>query len=204
MKLDMEYIPKDWTGNKKSAFVQLGASNHSIEERQVNDYYATDPNTLRIFLKKLNEDNIILHHDIWECACGEGHLSKVLIDNNYNVKSTDLIYRGFGEGNVDFLKVKDINIKKDILTNPPYKYALNFVEKALNIIDNNYYVIMLLKIQFLEGKSRLKLFRQHNLKYVYVNSTRQNCVKNGLFKKYKSSAMCFAGLYGKKVLMVNQ
>ena len=69
---------KDWIGNKISTYAQLGASNHSDHKREVNDYYATDPQSLRIFLEALNHDDIKLHHKIWECACGEGHLSKVL------------------------------------------------------------------------------------------------------------------------------
>lgn len=44
---------KDWIGNKKSTFVMLGSSNHSEKERENNDYYATDPNALRIFFKKV-------------------------------------------------------------------------------------------------------------------------------------------------------
>ena len=71
---------KDWTGNKATTFVQLGASNHSEGDRQSEDFYATDPNTLKIFLDKLKEDGIELHNLIWECACGQGHLSKVLIE----------------------------------------------------------------------------------------------------------------------------
>lgn len=35
-------MAKDWTGNKKSTFVTLGASNHTDKERQKEDYYATD------------------------------------------------------------------------------------------------------------------------------------------------------------------
>ena len=69
---------KDWIGNGKTTFVQLRASNHSEKEREENDYYATDPKALEIFLDKIKEDKIELHKDIWECACGEGHLSKVL------------------------------------------------------------------------------------------------------------------------------
>lgn len=34
---------KDWTGNGKSIFTTLGASNHTGKERETNDYYATDP-----------------------------------------------------------------------------------------------------------------------------------------------------------------
>ena len=43
---------KDWIGNKKSTFVQLGASNHSEKEREKRDFYATDPKALEIFLDK--------------------------------------------------------------------------------------------------------------------------------------------------------
>lgn len=181
---------KDWTGNSKTTFVQLGASSHSDRERETNDFYATDPNSLELFLKQLNKDNIKLHNDIWECACGMGHLSKVLEKNGYNVKSTDLINRGYGIADVDFLKSSN-KWYGDILTNPPYKYAKEFVEKALNIIGGGYYTIMFLKIQFLEGKSRKKLFEKHPPKYVYVNSSRQTCYINGDMSKKMSSASCY-------------
>ena len=69
---------KDWTGNRKTTFVQLGASNHSNHDREENDFYATDPKSLEIFLEALDRDNFKLHNRIWECACGQGHLSEVL------------------------------------------------------------------------------------------------------------------------------
>lgn len=34
---------KDWTGNRKSTFVTLGASNHTDKVREKDDFYATDP-----------------------------------------------------------------------------------------------------------------------------------------------------------------
>lgn len=83
----------DWTGNKNTVYVTLGASNHSETEREVNDFYATDPLAIDQLLSKETPC-----HDIWECACGKGHLSKRLEEFGFNVKSTDLIYRGFGEG----------------------------------------------------------------------------------------------------------
>ena len=181
---------KDWIGNKKSTFVQLGASNHSNKEREQNDFYATDPHALEIFLDKLDEDKIYLHKNIWECACGKGHLSKVLEEKGYNVHSTDIVDRGYGIGNVDFLK-QDTSFEGDILTNPPYKYAKEFVEKALEIQANGYYTIMLLKIQFLEGQARKKLFERYPPKYVYVNSKRQTCYINGNMSKKMSSAACY-------------
>ena len=39
-------MPKDWTGNNKSAFKQLGASTHCDEKREEHDFYATDPSAI--------------------------------------------------------------------------------------------------------------------------------------------------------------
>lgn len=182
---------KDWTGNKKSTFVQLGASNHTEKEREENDFYATDPKALEIFLDKLNEDGIFLHKNIWECACGKGHLSEVLKNKGYDVLSTDLIDRGYGIGNKNFLETSNIDIKADILTNPPYKYAKEFTEKALDIQAKGYYTIMFLKIQFLEGQARQEMFKKYPPKYIYVNSKRQLCAMNGEFEKYNATAICY-------------
>ena len=63
---------KDWTGNKATTFSTLGASNHSKTERAENDFYATDPHSLKIFLDTLDRDGIKLHDNIWEPACGQG------------------------------------------------------------------------------------------------------------------------------------
>ena len=184
-------MDKDWIGNKKSTFVMLGSSNHTEKEREKNDYYATDPKALEIFLDKLKEDKIKLHNNIWECACGEGHLSKVLENKGYKVWSTDLIYRGYGTGNTDFLKSVPNSWYGDILTNPPYKYAKEFVEKGIEVIRDGCYIVMFLKIQFLEGQARKKCFFKNPPKYVYVNSSRQICYINGDMSKKMSSASCY-------------
>ena len=182
---------KDWTGNKKTTFITLGASNHSEKPKEINDFYATDPNALEIFLDRLKEDGVKLHNYIWECACGEGHLSKVLENRGYKVWSTDLVDRGYGKGNTDFLKSLKDEWVGDILTNPPYKYAKQFVEKALEITRSGCYTIMFLKIQFLEGQARKELFKKYPPKYVYINSARQMCAMNGEFEKYNATAICY-------------
>lgn len=181
---------KDWTGNSKTTFVQLGASSHSNHDREANDYYATDPNSLVLFLNKIKKDGLILDKNIWECACGEGHLSNVLKGEGFNVLSTDLVDRSYGDGIVDFLKYDGI-YNGDILTNPPYKYAKEFVEKAISLIPIGNHVIMFLKIQFLESKNRYELFKKYPPKYVYVHSDRQTCYINGDMSEKKSSASCY-------------
>ena len=105
---------KDWTGNGKSIFTTLGASNHTEKEREINDYYATDP----IAVDALLQGGAELNHKIWECSAGQGHLSERLIELAYEVHSTDLIDRGYGEGGIDFLQTTEM-WDGDILTNPP-------------------------------------------------------------------------------------
>ena len=42
----------DWIGNSTSVFSTLAASNHSDEERVINDYYATPPQAVEELLKR--------------------------------------------------------------------------------------------------------------------------------------------------------
>ena len=126
---------------------------------------------------------------IWECACGNGNLSKRLERFGYNVTSTDLVYRGFGRGNIDFLKCHK-KFDGDIITNPPYKYATEFVLKALKL--SNRKVAMFLKIQFLETQKRwLQLFKLYPPSTIYVFVKRINCYRND-DRSIKSSAVCYA------------
>lgn len=176
---------KDWSGNDKSIYVTLGASNHVEEERQEDDFYATDPKAARLLLGLEDFD-----HNIWECACGEGHLAEAFKERGHNVFATDLIDRGYGMGGFDFLKC-NVHWDGDIITNPPYKYAQEFVEHAMELVPDGAKVAMFLKLQFLEGKARKELFRKYPPKTVYVSSSRLICAKNGDFDKVTSSAVAY-------------
>ena len=169
---------KDWTGNQKSIFVCNGASNHTDEERQTHDYYATEPRALELLLELETFSPVI-----WECACGEGHLSNVLLDRGYRVISSDLIDRGYGRGGIDFLNCSR-SFDGDIITNPPYKYAKEFVEHALELVTEGHKVVMFLKLTFMESKARRELFEKYPPKTIYVSSSRLQCAKNGDFEKY--------------------
>jgi hypothetical protein len=172
----------------------LGASNHSSYDRELNDYYATEPKAVRLLLSLETFDG-----DIWECACGEGHLSKEVESLGYKVLSSDLIDRGFGKqfnfviGDVNkFLDENGMTKKINIITNPPYKIAQEFIERALNIIDDGYKIALFLPIRYLESKSRRALFTKYPIKTVYVSSSRIICAINGDFKSVTSSAVTYA------------
>lgn len=181
-------MSKDWTGNSTSTFSVLAASNHSAGERQQHDYYATEPKAMELLLAEE-----VFAPVIWECACGEGHLSKVLAAHGYEVISTDLIYRGFGDPEpLDFLKETLEDFEGDIITNPPYKYAVEFVQQALNSVRPGGKVAMFLKLQFLEGQSRKEFFLHNPPKTVYVSASRLVCALNVEFKDNLPRAVAYA------------
>lgn len=168
---------KDWTGTEQ--FI-LSGNNRKIDAHP-EDYYATDPKAVEILLK-----NESFHPYIWEPACGGGHVSEVLLRHGYRVKNSDIIDRGYPNTEIiNFLSVTKDQIagdhSRDIITNPPYKYAKEFVEKALEISMDSTKVAMFLKLTFLEGQARRELFKRYPPKKIYVFSGRVECAKNGEF-----------------------
>jgi hypothetical protein len=181
-------MKKDWTGNKATVFAQIGTvykTKRTNPDRGL-DYYATPQKALEDLLQREQFQNV------WECADGEGHLCGVLKKYGLLARHSDLVDRGCGSI-IDFLKYQG-EWEGDIITNPPYRYAMQFVLKALEIIPDGRKVAMLLKIQFLEGKQRRKLlFNENPPARIYVWSDRISCALNGKFDKIKhGSPMMFA------------
>lgn len=170
---------KDWIGNGNSIFVCNGASNHSDSERQSDDYYATEPKAV---------DKLCFYESftptVWECACGGGHLVQALRDKGYKVLASDIVDRGCPDSYIsDFFGAEHSTC--DIITNPPYKCAKEFVEHAIDIVPEGRKVAMFLKLTFLESKARKELFKKYPPKKIWVFSERIQCAKNGDFETYK-------------------
>jgi len=157
---------------KNSALAYVG--HNKSGDRVKDDFYATPTNATVELLKRQK-----FKGKIWECACGDGAMSKVLEKHNYEVYSTDLIDRGYGETGIDFLFE---NRKFDnIVTNPPFNLATEFTLKALELSQNK--VVMLSKISYLEGIHRKKvLFDNRKLEKVLVFSRRVAFKKQGSSK----------------------
>lgn len=92
---------------------------------------------------------------------------------------------------MDFLSSNE-KFDGDIITNPPYKYASQFVERAIESIPEGNKVAMLLRVLFLEGKARRLLFEKYPPKVVYIASGRIGCALGGDFEKAKGSAQAYA------------
>ena len=113
--------------------------------RHENDFYPTPPLATRALAAVE-----AFRGDIWEPACGNGAISDVLSEKNA-VISTDLHDYGFGASNTDFLAADHL-LAPNIVTNPPYKHAQVFVQKAIDLGADKH--CWLLRLSFLESKRR--------------------------------------------------
>ena len=95
-------------------------------------------------------ENESFEGQIWEPACGDGSMARVLASKGNQVIATDLYDRGYGESGIDFLRAYQ---KVDnIVTNPPYNAAEGFVSAGLRNAKSKF--ALLLRLAFLEGGNR--------------------------------------------------
>lgn len=107
--------------------------------------------------------------EIWECACGDGAMSRVLETKGNLVRSSDLFDRGYGESGIDFNLAT--TPADNIVTNPPYNSAEEFVRSGVKLARKKF--AMLLRLAFLEGANRQRtIFTESAPSRVWVFSER--------------------------------
>ena len=160
----------------------MGSSAQAIGERQGEDYYETEPAAIDELLKKES-----FNHFIWEPACGKRSLSRRLEEHGYEVRDSDIVVRPCDKSmeKLDFMECLD-SWDGDIITNPPFKIATDFILHALGLVKDGAKVAMFLRLQFLEGRNKYRrLYERFPPKAIYICSKPLNCAKNGDFEKYK-------------------
>lgn len=153
---------------------------HSNEARHKDDFYATSYETTE-YLLQFEE----FHQRIIEPACGEGHISKVLIQAGYDVQSFDLVDRGYGLCGLDFLKDEMFDKFKsqaDFIINPPYSLAMEFISRALELTHRK--VAILLPTDYLN-----RLNWCPHLKTVLCFARHTDIAKNADFELYHGKNM---------------
>ena len=188
------------------------------KERDALDYYATPSEEVENILYQLHID--FNNVSILEPCVGGGHMLKAILDYCTDLSSwgsipkeiiaTDIKDRGAKE----FCDYKEKQLKFEygldffaddypynsvdyIIMNPPYSTIEPFTIRALEIAEKG--VLMLARLQFLEGKGRYENILSENPPtdvYVYVD--RIKCYKNGDFSQTESSAQAYAWFFWNK------
>lgn len=136
-------------------------------KRNKNDYYQTPYSMTKQLLEVENFEGKIL-----EPSCGAGAIVKVLRDHKKSVDYCDLnndfsltgIFKDFK----DFIN-DDFDRYDNIITNPPFSLAKEFILKAKQIANNK--IAMLLPLNYLHGVARYnEIYKDTTfpLKAVYV------------------------------------
>ncbi len=129
-------------------------------ERERDDYYPTPARPICALL-----DVEEFPGGVWEPACGNGAMSRVLIQyGRLSTVSTDLIYRGYGRGGVDFLKARSLR-RPNVATNPPFKHWQEFAAHALELGARK--VALLGRLMLLGGWERSQFFLRTRLTRVW-------------------------------------
>jgi hypothetical protein len=195
-------VPDGWVFRLLEGHHGANGYGFIMKNREKDDFYPTPDYATHTLMKHwgsevFSSDIHCYSKDVWEPACGDGAISKLLKkDYGLRVASTDLVNRGFGKSGVDFL-METKTPAPWIITNPPYKLANQFVIKCLNLFEEDREFsgfAMLLRLAFLEGQGRHKaIFEKKPPSDVLVFSKRLTMIRGDHDEAwYGSGKMAFA------------
>ena len=180
------YLTSGQDTNKPPRNARLTGGSRAYE-REKDDFYPTPPEILEPLLRVES-----LPRTVWEPACGDGAITRVLTAHGHEVTSTDLVDRGFGEGRRDFLLERE-PLGGALVTNPPFRLWYEFADHATRGLKHRPFKVVLLgRLQLLEGKRVSRLFRDTGLSRVWVSAGRVNMRPSGAEDRGHKSMIAFA------------
>ena len=142
-------------------------------ERRANDFYPSPREPAQALIPKLTG----WPRAIWEPACGDGGIAKPFEEAGFQVTGTDLVYRGYGWGGVDFLSTAT-RATDALVTNPPYgKLVTRFIEHALDLEVPH--IAMLLNVNLWHAERRTKLWNRRTPEAIYALTWRPDWTGSG-------------------------
>lgn len=151
--------------------------------RPRSDFYPTPPSATRALLRVES-----FKGPVWEPACGDGAIARVMDEAGLDVVASDLNDNGYGRPGIDFLMAYKL-LGREIVTNPPYSLANEFVRHALSLGADK--VGMLMRLAFLEGIRRSDIIDNAGLARVHVFRERLTMAPKGVAVK-GNGAVAFA------------
>lgn len=156
----------------------------NAQERHISDYYITPIDVIQYFIENfISIEGNIFDRVLDPCAGGDSlnpmsyptALSNLGIKN---VKTIDIREDSLADIKGNYLELeipKGFNV---IITNPPFNQAEEVIQKSLNDISDNGYVIMLLRLNFLGSQKRKPFWDKYPPKYIFIHSKRISFMKD--------------------------
>jgi glycerophosphoryl diester phosphodiesterase len=174
----------------------LSSTNRSkARDNHIADYYITPISDIKVFLesfRKIDNMDYDKYKILDSCAGGDEinpmSYPEALKDFTTNeIETIDI--REDSRANVvgDYLNIKCDNMYDMIITNPPFKISIDVLKKALDDVKTGGYVIMLLRLNYLESASRKKFWEDNMCKYIFLHHKRMSFTQDG-----KSDSVCHA------------
>ena len=170
----------------------VGASN---ERRPDGDFYPTPAGATLALLNHIPGSYI--PNAIWEPACGDGAISRILEKRNYVVVSSDLHDRGYGTAGVDFFEQTTPPAGvRSIITNPPYEFRKggkrygveDWIEHAWAMPQIEF-MALFMKTVCLAGKRRSRILETSNFERLLQFRQRVTLRKNGIVPEGANTSM---------------
>ena len=163
-------------------------SSHHYADRGLDAYFSPPEAVTSL----IHIESCYLPKCIWEPAAGDGAIVRPLQAAGFTVVASDIADYGLTgcRTGIDYLAAKPIPGVGGIVTNPPYKLAMRFAEKALREAP---YLALLLRTNFLESTARLQFFRKHQPARIWISSRRLPMMhRHGWQGPRAPSNTCFA------------
>jgi hypothetical protein len=163
-------------------------SSHHHADRGLDAYFSPPEAVISL----LHIESLYLPRFIWEPAAGDGAIVRPLQAAGFRVIASDIVDYGLPgcRIGVDYLSAEPVPGVEGIVTNPPYKLAMRFAEKALR---ESRYLALLLRTNFLESTARLQFFRSHQPARIWISSRRLPMMhRHGWQGPRAPSNTCFA------------
>ena len=117
------------------------------------DYYPTPVWATEAMLEFLDDKHPPKNKEAFEPCCGHGHISTILEEHGWDVRTNDINTTSDADMHRDFVQLSGSEGEHEwIITNPPYQtpnyHAADFVRRSLSLAKTG--IIMLLRASFLE------------------------------------------------------
>jgi hypothetical protein len=167
----------------------MSSTNRSnARDTHIADYYVTPVDKIKEFLDEFIkcEPNAFNGYVLDPCCGGDSNhemsypkaLESIGV-NSDNIVTVDIRKNSKAEIREDYLTIDCPGDFQTIITNPPFNIAREIIEKSLNDVKNNGFVIMLLRLNFFGGNLRKDMWDKQLPKYAFVHHRRMSFTDNG-------------------------